>query len=337
VIGSGTADAQGKFQITLAPALTTDKKASIVVEDAAGNQSKPLDITAGKDTIAPDKAVAEINSAGNSVTGTAEANSKIEIRSADGKTLYGSGTAGADGKFSINLSSALTDKNVGKIYVIDAAGNRSDATDVIGTKDTIAPNKPILQTVTDDVGPVKGAIVAGGDTDDTKPTLSGTGEAKALLTIYDNGQPIGTVTVGDNGKWSFNVNQDLGLGSHKITLTLTDAAGNISEVSDAFSFYVVAPVAKSALVDSIDLNALHSNLPAPESANTEKVNLNELLPSTAQTSSQLDSVLDQLLNNSNSVAATTNTSSSNVVHPDYAQTMKVDPLDQLSALQHSII
>jgi len=88
VIGSGTADAQGKFQITLSPALAADKKASIIIEDAAGNQSKPLEITAGKDTIAPDKAMAQINAAGDLVTGTAEANSKIEIKSIDGKSVY---------------------------------------------------------------------------------------------------------------------------------------------------------------------------------------------------------------------------------------------------------
>ncbi|MDR2062682.1 MAG: Ig-like repeat protein Blp2, partial [Acinetobacter sp.] len=149
VIGSGTTDAQGKFEIGLSPALGADKKASIVLEDAAGNVSKPLEITAGKDTIAPDKAAAQINAAGDTVTGTAEANSKIEIKGPDGKTI-GTGTVGADGKFSITVSPALTDKNMGKVYVIDAAGNRSDATDVLGAKDTIAPNKPILQTVTDD-------------------------------------------------------------------------------------------------------------------------------------------------------------------------------------------
>jgi len=297
VIGSGTADAQGKFQITLSPALAADKKASIIIEDAAGNQSKPLEITAGKDTIAPDKAMAQINAAGDLVTGTAEANSKIEIKSIDGKTVYGTGTVGADGKFTITLSPVLTDKNIGKVYVVDAVGNRSEATDVIGTKDTIAPNKPILQTVTDDVGAVKGAVAAGGDTDDTKPKLEGVGEAKAVLTIYDNGLPIGTVTVGDNGKWSFNVSQDLSLGVHKITLTLTDSSGNISEVSDAFSFNVVAPAAKASLADTIDLNTLqtHPVEPVSESTATEKPAVNELLTSSSQASNQLDSILDQLL------------------------------------------
>ena len=339
IIGSGVTDAQGKFQITLSPALATDKKATIIVEDAAGNQSKPLEITAGKDSIAPDKAVAEINAAGDSVTGTAEANTKIEIRSADGKTLYGSGTVGADGKFSITLSSALTDKNVGKVYIIDAAGNRSDAFDVVGTKDTIAPNKPILQTVMDDVGAVKGAIAAGGDTDDTKPTLAGVGEAKTVLTIYDNGQPIGTVTVGDNGRWSFEVKQDLSLGPHKITLTLTDAAGNISEASDAFSFNVVAPVVKASLADTVDLDALQTQQvePVSESTSIEKPSLNTLLSSSEPASNQLDTVLDQLLAGQNSTPSISQSSHTDLLNLDYAQTIKADPLDQLVALQHSII
>ncbi|MCH7297318.1 Ig-like repeat protein Blp2 [Acinetobacter higginsii] len=340
IIGSGVTDAQGKFQITLSPALATDKKATIIVEDAAGNQSKPLEISAGKDTIAPDKAVAEINAAGDSVVGTAEANSKIEIRSADGKTLYGSGTVGADGKFSITLSSALTDKNVGKVYIIDAAGNRSDAFDVVGTKDTIAPNKPILQTVMDDVGAVKGAIAAGGDTDDSKPTLAGVGEAKAVLTIYDNGQPIGTVTVGDNGRWSFEVKQYLSVGAHKITLTLTDAAGNISETSDAFSFNVLAPVvAKASLADTVDLEALQTQQaePVSESTNTEKLGLSSLLSSPESTSNQLDEVLNQLLTGQNPSATISHSGNADLTNLDYAQTIKADPLDQLTVLQHSII
>lgn len=351
VIGSGTTDAQGKFEISLSPALAADKKGSVVLEDAAGNVSKPLEITAGKDTIAPDKAAAQINAAGDTVTGIAEANSKVEIKGPDGKTI-GTGTVGADGKFTITISPALTDKNIGKVYIIDAAGNRSDATDVLGAKDTIAPNKPVLQTVTDDVGPVKGAVAAGANTDDTKPTLSGIGEAKAVLTIYDNGQPVGTVTVGDNGKWSFNFTQELGLGAHKITLTQTDAAGNISEMSDGFSFNVVAPtttaslqseapesaVAQASLVDSINLDAFQAKqVAASPSSSAEKLNLNELLSVPEQSSSQVDDVLNQIISTQTPSTTATSSSSHNVESFDFAQTVRTDPLDQLDVLQHSII
>ncbi len=354
VIGSGTTDAQGKFEITLSPALAADKKGTVVLEDAAGNVSKPLEITAGKDSIAPDKAAAQINAAGDTVTGTAEANSKIEIKSADGKTVYGSGTAGADGKFSITLTPALTDKNIGKVYVVDAAGNRSEASDVMGTKDTIAPGKPVLQTVTDDIGPVKGTVKAGSDTDDARPKLEGLGEAKAVLTIYDNGQPVGTVTVGDNGKWSFDFTHDLSLGAHKITLTQTDAAGNISEMSDGFSFNVIAPattaslfsegaeaMTQAALVDAIDLEALQAKpaTVAPFSA-AEKPDLNELLSATDQPVNPVDEVLQQIVS-SQTLSDPANPQTSPVSHPvenfDYSPGITPDPLDQLQVLQHSII
>jgi hypothetical protein len=102
---------------------------------------------------------AELNPEGTLLIGTAEANAKIEVKSADGQTTLGSGTVGADGKFSLSLSPALTDKNIAKIYIIDSSGNRSEPTDVFGAKDTIKPTKPLLQTVMDDITQLKALLV----------------------------------------------------------------------------------------------------------------------------------------------------------------------------------
>ncbi|WP_228158232.1 Ig-like domain-containing protein, partial [Acinetobacter baumannii] len=104
VIGTGTANAQGEFQITLSSALKDSQKATIIVEDAAGNTSKPLEIKSGYDTLAPDKPTAQINADGTTVTGTAEANAKIEIKNSADK-IIGTGTADANGKFTITISS----------------------------------------------------------------------------------------------------------------------------------------------------------------------------------------------------------------------------------------
>ncbi|EFF83108.1 hypothetical protein HMP0015_1435 [Acinetobacter haemolyticus ATCC 19194] len=355
IIGSGTVDAQGKFEVNISPALTDGKKGTIIIEDAAGNQSKPVEINAGKDTIAPDQATVQINAAGDTITGTAEANAKIEIRSADGKVI-GSGTVGADGKFTVSISPALTDKNSGKVYVIDAAGNRSVEANVIGNKDTIAPTKPVLEKVVDDVGAVKGPISAGGSTDDARPTLSGRGEAKAVLTIYDNGQPIGTVTVGNDGKWSFEITQDLALGSHKITLTQTDAAGNTSEVSDAFNFTVVAPVttntlaqtesfetqhAEISLADSVDLEKLLANTEASALSfnQLETIALDEVMISSDQHSNQLDDVLDQLVPEQTLVPSDTTVSDTGLstVYTDFSQMIKSDPFALFDTFQHPVI
>ncbi len=259
VIGSGTADAQGDFQITLSPALTESQKGAVVVEDAAGNMSKPVEIKPGFDSIAPDKPTAQINADGTSVTGTAEANAKIEIKDATGKVI-GTGTADANGKFTITISPALTDNNHGAVSAIDGAGNRSESLDIVGTKDTIPPTKPILNSVEDDVGDIKDAIAAGSETDDARPKLTGSGEANATLTIYDNGVAIGVVTVTAGRSWSFTFDKDLTLGKHSITLTQTDAAGLTSEASSPFTFYVVAP--KVASLADASVSTLSTEAPS---------------------------------------------------------------------------
>lgn len=259
VIGSGMADAQGDFQITLSPALKESQKGTVVVEDAAGNTSKPVEIKPGFDSIAPDKPTAQINADGTSVTGTAEANAKIEIKDATGKVI-GTGTADANGKFTITISPALTDNNHGAVSAIDSAGNRSESLDIVGIKDTIPPTKPILNSVEDDVGDIKGAIAAGSETDDARPKLTGSGEANATLTIYDNGVAIGVVTVTAGRSWSFTFDKDLTLGKHSITLTQTDAAGLTSEASSPFTFYVVA--SKVASLADASVNTLSTEAPS---------------------------------------------------------------------------
>lgn len=295
VIGTGMADAQGDFQITLSPALKESQKGTVVVEDAAGNTSKPIEIKLGFDSIAPDKPTAQINADGNSVTGTAEANAKIEIKDVTGKVI-GSGTADANGKFTISISPALTDNNHGSVSAIDNAGNRSESFDIVGTKDTIPPTKPILNSAEDDVGDVKGTIGSGSETDDARPKLTGSGEANATLTIYDNGIAIGVVTVSTGKSWTFTFDKDLALGKHSITLTQTDAAGLTSEASSPFIFYVVAPKTASLADASVDTLGTH------EPALADSVGLNTLKVAqntTPDTNTQQKTVpIDDLLKSS---------------------------------------
>ncbi|GAA5563934.1 Ig-like repeat protein Blp2 [Acinetobacter seifertii] len=300
VIGTGMADAQGDFQITLSPALKESQKGTVVVEDAAGNTSKPIEIKPGFDSIAPDKPTAQINADGNSVTGTAEANAKIEIKDVTGKVI-GSGTADANGKFTISIFPALTDNNHGSVSAIDNAGNRSESFDIVGTKDTIPPTKPILNSAEDDVGDVKGTIGSGSETDDARPKLTGSGEANATLTIYDNGIAIGVVTVSTGKSWTFTFDKDLALGKHSITLTQTDAAGLTSEASSPFIFYVVAPKTASladasvntfsteapSLADSVGLHTLKVAQNTTSETNTQQKNvpIDDLLKSSSASDS----------------------------------------------------
>ncbi len=78
-------------------------------------------------------------------------------------------------------------------------------------------------TITNDVTGV--SIPAGGATNDTTPTLSGSAEANATVSVYDGNTLLGTAQVNGNGAWSF-VSPTLGNGAHALSVAVTDAAGN---------------------------------------------------------------------------------------------------------------
>jgi len=303
VIGTGTANAQGEFQITLSSALKDSQKATITVEDAAGNTSKPLEIKSGYDTLAPDKPTAQVNAEGTSVTGTAEANAKIQITI--GTKVIGTGTADANGKFTITISPALTDNNKAKVTAIDGAGNSSIAFEVTGTKDTTPPDKPTFNSVYNDNGTTLKQILANSETDDATPKFTVKVESHASLTIYDNGVAISALEVGQvdaNSYWSFTLDKNLAVGKHTITLTQRDAAGFTSEESTSFTFYVVAPkVASTSEIVSSDVNEV-----VPSVADSVGLNTLKLAQTTTNetTSQQQKSVsLDDLLKSSSTDAS----------------------------------
>ncbi|MGR2824166.1 BapA prefix-like domain-containing protein [Acinetobacter sp. 1124_18A] len=299
VIGAGTANAQGEFQITLSSALKESQKATITVEDAAGNTSKPLEIKSGYDTIAPDKPTAQINADGTTVTGTAEANAKIEIKNSAEKVI-GTGTADANGKFTITISPALTDNKTAEVTAIDGAGNSSGAFEVTGTKDTTPPDKPTFNSVYNDNGTTLKQITPNSETDDATPKITVKVEPNATLTIYDNGVVISVLKVGQvgaNNLWSFTLDKDLAVGKHTITLIQTDAAGLPSEESGSFTFYVVAPkVASTSEIVSSDINDVVPSVADSVGLNTLKLVENTTNETTGQQQKSVS--LDDLLKSS---------------------------------------
>ncbi|KNC90639.1 Ig-like domain-containing protein [Trabulsiella odontotermitis] len=103
--------------------------------------------------------------------------------------------------------------------------------------DTAAPSADSAG-VTDDVGDVTGPVADGETTDDPSPTFSGTAEPGDTINIIDNGEVIGSVVAGDDGKWEYTPEVPLDKGDHEITTTVTDPAGNTSEPSPGISFTV---------------------------------------------------------------------------------------------------
>ena len=181
-------------------------------------------------------------------SGVGSAGDLIKIR--DGATVLGSVTVGADGRWSFTPEAGLGEGSHSiTVTATDAAGNESAQSGALVLNvDTTPPATPAMAVATDDVGAIQGALASGGVTDDTKPAFSGVGSAGDLIKIRDGATVLGSVTVGADGRWSFTPEAGLGEGSHSITVTATDAAGNESKASapltltvqDALTFSIPA-------------------------------------------------------------------------------------------------
>lgn len=141
------------------------------------------------------------------------------------------------------------------VTATDAAGNISAPSGNFTLQvDTVAPDAPTIATVADNAGTVQGNLTNGQATDDASPKLSGNAAANSTVTIYDNGAAIGIALADNNGGWSFTPGTDLSNGNHVLTVTATDAAGNVSPPSTAFTIIVdtqapTAPVVIQAFDD----------------------------------------------------------------------------------------
>ena len=162
-------------------------------------------------------------------TGTAEANATVKLYDTNGTTLLGTTTADGSGNWSITSGALSVGSHQLKTTQTDAAGNVSGfsatRTVVIDTS-AAAPSTPALATASD-----SGAL-GDGITNAATPTITGTAEANASVTLYDTDGTtvLGTATANGSGAWSI-VSSTLSDGGHTLTAKQTDEAGNVSTAS----------------------------------------------------------------------------------------------------------
>src|SRR5690606_29849680 len=105
--------------------------------------------------------------------------------------------------------------------------------------DTVAPDAPKIDSITDDQEPITGNVAQNGFTNDTTPTLKGSGaEANGTVRIYDGATLLGEVKADADGNWEYTPVNALGNGLHTFTVTGVDAAGNTSVKSAEFKITV---------------------------------------------------------------------------------------------------
>ncbi|MBB4865800.1 C4-type Zn-finger protein [Pseudomonas nitritireducens] len=260
LVGSAPVGTDGTWSFTPPPMSEGEHAVTIVIQDPAGNQSKPsAPWVVTIDTIRPDApviggiyddvGVKQGELARGDVTddrqptlsGTAEEGSLVEIF--DNGVKLGETRANSNGQWTFTPSAELDEgQHSFTVRATDAAGNTSDPSAAWDLEiDFTPPSKPddtVLGGVTDNHGPIQGPVEKGGTTDDTTPTFNGKGEPGDTIIIQDKGEEIGRVEIGEDGTWEFTPKTDLGEGDHEITVIVQDPAGNQSEPSDPWEITI---------------------------------------------------------------------------------------------------
>lgn len=268
-IGSTTVADNGTWSFTPSTALSEGQHIlTYTAKDAGGKESaKSPAITITVDTqadaaatnapsISDDQAPntgniangASSNDAKPTISGSGSPNNIIKIYIDD--VINGSVTVAANGSWSYTPSGNLSDGSRTIYYTsTDAAGNESAKSPSVNVMiDTTKPATPSTVVVaTDDNAPILGNISSGGISNDAQPTFSGTGNAGEIITLLNNGITLGSVTVAANGTWRFTPATPLSEGSHSISYTVTDIAGNQSSASSPFNFNIDSTVPTAVL------------------------------------------------------------------------------------------
>jgi len=165
----------------------------------------------------------------------------------DGSTQVGSATTDASGHWSITSSTLADGVHTLKAVAANAAGTSALSSGLAVTIDTHAPSAPStpdLATASDN-----GASHTDNVTSITTPTFTGTelNAPNSQVTLYDGTKAIGSATVDSTGHWSVT-SSTLSSGTHSITATATDVAGNVSAVSGKLGVTVATSSSSSSPV-----------------------------------------------------------------------------------------
>ncbi len=197
---------------------------TVTATDAAGNAGTDTAVVT-IDTTAPNAPVLDPINATDPVSGTAEAGSTVTVTYPDGTTA--TVVAGTDGTWSVPNPGNLVDGDTVTATATDPAGNTS---------------LPGTGTVSADI---TAPVVALDDvlTNDSTPALTGTvNDPTATVVVNVDGTDYPAVNNGD-GTWTLadNTLPVLADGPHTITVTATDAAGNVGNDTAVVTIDTVAP------------------------------------------------------------------------------------------------
>lgn len=267
IVGSAIADSNGNWQITGSNLVNGTYTLTATATDIAGNTSatsQPLQITI--DTAAPNPPVFRITAATDTgesnndgitnnstpvITGTAEANSQVELYK-DGQ-LIGATNASATGTWQIQLAALTNGNHSFTATTTDAAGNTS------------SPSSAYTITIDTQINPPSNLDLIGSSdsgtsdsdniTKSTTPTITGNADANNKVQLFNGTQLIGETTVNNDGRWQITAN-NLTAGTYNLSAIASDVAGNISTASAPLQVIIDPVLPQLTLTTPIDTQPL---------------------------------------------------------------------------------
>ncbi|HGH3562102.1 TPA: Ig-like domain-containing protein [Acinetobacter baumannii] len=229
VVGIATADATGKYSVTLNKAYLNGESLNVTAADKAGNATAATTIVA-PDTTAPSSLTATIDAAGKAITGVTEANATVTVKDVVG-TIVGTGTADVTGKYSVTLDKIYINGESLSAIAADKAGNTTAATTIIAS-DTTAPSS-LIATI-----------------DASGKVVTGVTEANAVVTVKNTaGTVVGTGTADATGKYSIKLDKAY-LNGESLNAIAADKVGNTTTPKTIIAPDTTAPSSLTATIDA---------------------------------------------------------------------------------------
>ncbi len=246
-IGSATADASGNYSITPTSALSVGTHTlTVKATDGSGNTSAASAALSLRIVAAPPQPPAPVLASGANpvnnneppLTGTATAGTTVTIY-VDG-VVAGTTTADGSGNWSYTPASPIADgPHDITITATDGSGNASAASPALSlTVDTTPPSQASVPALVSGTSPLN----------INEPPFSGTADPGSTVTVYVDGIVIGTTMADGSGNWTYTPSGPIADGIHTVTVTATDAAGNVGSVSPSMSLTVdTTPPAQASI------------------------------------------------------------------------------------------
>ncbi|EPX59950.1 hypothetical protein D187_002694 [Cystobacter fuscus DSM 2262] len=166
-------------------------------------------------------------------SGRAEVGSTVTVF-VDGNAV-GSTKADASGTWNFARPTELSEGN---------HSVRARARDAGGNDSTDSHTNTFMVDITPPAAPVVDTPADGSALKDTQPTYSGRAEVGSTVTVFVDGNAVGSTKADASGTWNFAQPTELSEGSHTVKALATDAGGNASGESYTNTFLVRDTVLK---------------------------------------------------------------------------------------------